>query len=195
VANNTFFCGVTYSEHILNFDFTGTLRVQLPHRVCPTIRKLSVAVNEKTSATWPISQCCGMHETRDYDAIHAEGNNHTKAFPISPRVHCGRLLSSPFTAGFWNIRAILRNLLREFPFYPTLEYVEIAKKNPKCKKASGDSLWTDMMQMLNNKSFIYDDPWTNNQYSCHYDVIHIVLTIDKIIFLKDWWKRNSILQH
>jgi len=92
------------------------------------------------------------------------------------------MLSSPFTAGFWNIRAILRNLLREFPFYPTLEYVEIAKKNPKCKKASGDSLWTDMMQMLNNKGFIYDDPWTNNQYSCHYDVIHIVLTIDKILF-------------
>jgi len=24
MANNTFFCGVTNSEHILNFDFTGT---------------------------------------------------------------------------------------------------------------------------------------------------------------------------
>jgi len=26
VANNTFFCGVTNSERILNFDFTGTLK-------------------------------------------------------------------------------------------------------------------------------------------------------------------------
>jgi len=26
VANNTFFCGVTNSEPIINFDFTGTLR-------------------------------------------------------------------------------------------------------------------------------------------------------------------------
>jgi len=30
VANNTFFCGVTNSEQILNFDFTGTLTS--PHK-------------------------------------------------------------------------------------------------------------------------------------------------------------------
>jgi len=28
VANNTFFCDMTDSEHILNFDFTGTLNVK-----------------------------------------------------------------------------------------------------------------------------------------------------------------------